>query len=134
MIIEVDPKLHTGINNIVMNTIVALFSVFQSKRHEFDLHDRNNILKAFQIIYHDLEYILYYGSKDECTIERFSDQHAIEKLSRMASACKLRDHLISLKELLEKEFIEIHLTIADYDPIDPHFKKYIKGVFKYTLI
>lgn len=144
MRIPVDAELNLVKNNIVQNTVVSLFLAFdnelKSNQCRFTIQDKRNILKTFEIVYGDLNYILYYGGKNKFMTECLNGNHPLETLSGMASSCDLKQHLIELKELLEGGLGEIELIISNYQSTkndttnDIYLRKYIEDVFKYRLV
>jgi hypothetical protein len=140
MDIHVDAELHDGKNNIVQNTLASLFLAFNNEintiQSRFDINEKRKILEKFEIVFNDLNHILYYGGKNDFMEECFSG-HPLETLSGMASSCNLAEHFTELKELLEFSWGEITLFIHNYnrtreEKLNKYYMdKYIKNTFKY---
>ena len=143
MRIPVDAELHLTKNNIVQNTIASLFLEFNNNLNSiqcnFDNHNKRLILEKFEVVYEDLNYILYYGGKNKFMTECLSGNHPLETLSGMASSCNLKQHLIELRDLLEMGFGKIELLICNYQSTkndemnDVYLRKYISDVFIWKL-
>lgn len=143
MDIYVDAELHDGKNNVVQNTLASLFLAFNNEinsiQSRFDINEKRKILEKFETIFENLNYILYYGGKNEFMEECFNG-HPLETLSGMASSCNLCENLGELKKLLENGWGEIILQICNYNRTreeklnNYYLNKYIKPNFQYKYI
>lgn len=136
--IIVDSELFSGKNNIVNNIVIELFNTFQSKIESVEINEKRKILSQFEIIYRDLDFVTKYGKNKK--FKKKWSQEPLECLSGMSSAANLRDHIIKLKELLDRSFGEINIEITNYNETrvnvlhDYYLDKYINNIFKYDMV